>query len=306
MTVRPKTVAVTGSSGKLGRAVVASLLDAGWTVHGFDVVPPSTALASFTRIDLTDLGQVVEAFHGIDELHDGIDAIVHLAAIPGATIAANTKTFINNMTATYNVFTAASIAQVRNIVWASSETVLGYPFVNTVPPYVPMDENYPTQGNVAYSLGKALEEELASQLTRRDAELKLTGLRFSYIQGPEDYPNFPSQAEDPAGRKWNLWGYIDIRDASRAVVLALESETTGFEAINIAASDTVMSTDSRELMETYFADVPFKESVEGTRSLTDISKAKRLLGWTPEHSWRDSVQAAPNSAAFKDERQIDA
>lgn len=289
MTNRRKTVAVTGSSGKLGRAVVASLVDAGWTVHGFDLVPPQTRLASFTRIDLGDLGQVVEAFQGIDELHDGVDAIVHLGAIPGATMAANTATFINNISASYNVFTAANIAKVRNIVWASSETILGYPFINTRPPYVPMDEEYAAQGNVAYSLSKVLEEELARQLTRRDEQLKMIGLRFSYIQGPEDYPNFPSQGEDPSERKWNMWGYIDVRDAARAVLLALELERTGFEAINIAAADTMMVQPTDELMKTYFAEVPFREPIVGTGGLTDIRKASRLLGWTPQHSWRDNA-----------------
>lgn len=282
-----KTVAVTGSSGKLGSAVVTELLEAGWTVHGFDLVPPKQRSASFTRIDLGDLGQVVEAFHGIDELHDGVDAIVHLGAIPGATMAANTATFTNNITAAYNVFTAANVAKVRNIVWASSETLLGYPFINTRPPYVPMDEEYPVQGNVAYSLGKVLEEELARQLTRRDEKLKMIGLRFSYIQGPEDYVNFEAQGKDPADRKWNMWGYIDIRDAARSVRLALDLEMTGFEAINIAAADTMMRQPTEELMAKYFAEVPFREPLEGTTGLTDIRKAASVLGWVPEHSWRD-------------------
>ncbi|WP_426007327.1 NAD-dependent epimerase/dehydratase family protein [Paenarthrobacter sp. NyZ202] len=285
--LKQKTVAVTGSSGKLGRAVVAELLEAGWKVHGFDIVPPKERTASFTRIDLGDLGQVVEAFTSIDELHDGVDAIVHLAAIPGATMAANTATFVNNITASYNVFTAAKIADVRNIVWASSETLLGYPFIDTRPPYVPMDEEYAAQGNVAYSLEKVLEEELARQLTRRDDQLKMIGLRFSYIQGPEDYPNFLEQGKNPADRKWNMWGYIDVRDASRAVLLALELDKTGFEAINIAAADTIMQQPTRDLMQEYFPEVPFRESIEGTSGLTDIRKASRVLGWEPRHSWRD-------------------
>jgi nucleoside-diphosphate-sugar epimerase len=287
MTAQSRHVAVTGSSGKLGRAVVADLVEAGWAVHGFDLVPPHSRVASFTRLDLGDLGQVVEAIAGIDELHDGVDAVVHLAAIPGATHAANTATFTNNITATYNVFTAAQIAKVHNIVWASSETLLGYPFLTTRPPYVPMDENYPVQGNVAYSLGKVLEEELARQFTRRDPGLKMIGLRFSNINGPEDYPAFPAYDDEPELRKWNLWGYIDTRDSARAVRLALDLATTGFEAVNIAAADTVMSTPSAELMATYFPGVPLREPVEGTRSLTDISKAAQLLKWVPGHSWRD-------------------
>jgi nucleoside-diphosphate-sugar epimerase len=279
------TVAVTGGSGRLGRAVVKQLADAGWTVHNFDMTPVDSPAASFTKIDFTDLGQVVEAFAGIDELHDGVDAVVHLAAIPGATKAANTATFNNNVTATNNVFTAARLAGVTNIVWASSETILGYPFVSTVPDYVPMDENYAPQGNVAYSLGKVLEEEMARQLTRRYPELKMIGLRFSNIVGP-DYTGFDAYESDPLERKWNLWGYIDVRDAARSVRLALESDLTGFEAINIAAADTVMTRPSADLLAEYFPGVEIRSDISGRISLTDITKAQQLLGWTPEHTWK--------------------
>ena len=265
---------------------MADLVNAGWTVHGFDLVPPATRLASFTRIDFADLSQVVEAFAGIDELHDGVDALVHLAAIPGATMAANTATFMNNLAATYNAFTAAHLANVRNIVWASSETLLGYPFASTRPPYVPLDEDYPAQGNVAYSMAKVLEEELARQLTRRDERLKMIGLRFSNVFAPEEYASLAAARENPEQRRWNMWGYIDTRDAARAVRLALDLDMTGFEAINIAAADTVMTTPSAELMREHFPDVPVRESLSGTQSLTDISKASRLLGWVPQHSWR--------------------
>ncbi|MEU2198965.1 NAD(P)-dependent oxidoreductase [Isoptericola sp. NPDC019482] len=282
-----RRVAVTGSSGKLGSAVVRNLAEAGWSVHGFDVLPPGRETAgSFTRLDLTDLGQVVEALHGIDELHGGVDAVVHLGAIPGASNAANTATFTNNLTSTYHVFTAAQIAGVRNIVWASSETLLGYPFATTEPPYVPMDEEYPAQGNVAYSLAKVLEEEIARQLTRRDPRLKMIGLRFSNIIEPEQYARFPDFENDPDSRAWNLWSYIDVRDAARSVRLALDAEVSGFEAVNIAAADTVMTTPTAELLARKLPDVPVRTAVEGTQGLIDITKAEGLLGWSPQHTWR--------------------
>lgn len=81
-----QTIAVTGGSGKLGRAVVAELIERGDTVVNFDRVPSPDTRARFIRTDFTDYGQVVEAFAGIDEVHDGVDAVVHLAAIPGATL----------------------------------------------------------------------------------------------------------------------------------------------------------------------------------------------------------------------------
>ena len=102
-----RTVAVTGGSGKLGRAVVSALIEQGWTVINFDRVPSPDTRARFIRTDFTDYGQVVEALSGIDEVHSGVEAVVHLAAIPGATFAPNVTTFDNNLLSTFHVFQAA-------------------------------------------------------------------------------------------------------------------------------------------------------------------------------------------------------
>ncbi len=72
------TVAVTGSSGKLGRHVVAHLADHGHRVIALDRTPdPHSPAAAFVRVDLTDTGQVLEALTGVDDVHDGLDAVVH-------------------------------------------------------------------------------------------------------------------------------------------------------------------------------------------------------------------------------------
>jgi nucleoside-diphosphate-sugar epimerase len=95
--------AVTGSSGKLGRAVVDHLHDSGWDVVALDQAAPARDGITSTRVDLTDFGQTYEALAGIDDRHDGVDAVVHLAAIPAPGLRPNAATFHNNMTATYNV-----------------------------------------------------------------------------------------------------------------------------------------------------------------------------------------------------------
>ena len=107
-------IAVTGGSGKLGRAVVDELLAHDYDVVNLDVAPPRQASCPFTRIDLTDYGQSVEALTAIDERYDGIDAVVHLAAIPGPGVTANAATFANNIIATYNVFSAARAAGIES------------------------------------------------------------------------------------------------------------------------------------------------------------------------------------------------
>ena len=216
--------------------------------------------------------------------------MLHLAAIPGASHAGNAATFVNNIASTFHIFQAAKLLNIRNLVWASSETLLGYSF-NRPPAYVPLDEDVPKTPEVAYSLVKDLEEEMAVQSCRWDPEQKMIGLRFSNVMDPADYAEFPSFDSDPASRKWNLWSYIDARDGAQAAVKALAYDKPGFEAFVIAADDTVMSTPSAELMAQVFPDVEFRAEVPGTAALCSLEKAQRLLGWTPRHHWRDHVDA---------------
>ncbi|WP_433280055.1 NAD-dependent epimerase/dehydratase family protein [Pseudonocardia xinjiangensis] len=281
------SVAVTGSSGKLGRHVVRHLQEHGYTVIALDRVPdPGSPAAASVRVDLTDHGQVVEALTAVDGRHDGVDAVVHLAAIPAPGLATNATTFANNITATYNVFAAARTAGIRNIVWASSETVLGLPF-DTPPPYIPVDEEYPVRPESTYSLVKSLEEEMAGHFCRWVPDLKMIGLRFSNVMDPEDYAKFPGFDADPASRRWNLWGYIDGRDGAQAVRLALEHQATGVDVFVIANADTVMSRRSADLAAEVYPGVPVTRELGEHETMLSIDKARRVLGFEPQHSWRD-------------------
>lgn len=281
-------VAVTGGSGKLGRAVVGDLLENGYLVVNLDRVAGPDPRALFVRVDLTDYGQTVAALQRVDDRYDRIDAVVHLAAIPAPGLTTNPATFENNIIGTYHVFEAARAARIETIVWASSETVLGLPFgPDSPPPYLPVDEEYHPRPNSAYSLAKTLEEEMALQFCRWDPELSMTGLRFSNVMEPDDYADFPGYDADPAGRMWNLWGYIDARDGAQAVRLALRAARPGKDVFLVANADTVMSRSSAELAAEVFPDVPRRKELDGTETLLSIDKAKRVLGFEPQHSWRD-------------------
>jgi UDP-glucose 4-epimerase len=250
---------------------------------------PSSRADAFVRVDLTDTGQVLEALTGVDDVHDGVDAVVHLAAIPAPGLTTNGATFANNITATHNVFAAAARAGIRSVVWASSETVLGLPFADP-PPYIPVDEEYPPRPNSTYSLGKTLEEEMARQFARRYPASTMVGLRFSNVMDTDDYAQFPAFDADPRLRSWNLWGYIDGRDGAQAVRLALEHCARGgggAEVFIIANADTVMSRSSAELAAEVFPGVPVTRALGEHETLLSIEKARRMLGYAPAHSWRD-------------------
>jgi nucleoside-diphosphate-sugar epimerase len=256
-------IAVTGGSGKAGRGVVRDLLEHGHDVLNVDRVPspesysPDTP-APFMPADLTDFGQTLEALSGGDRM-PGIEAVVHFAAIPSPGHATPAQVFRTNILSTHTVFSAAARLGLERVVWASSETTLGLPF-DRPPDYAPVDEAhvYPESG---YALSKVLGEEMARQ--------------------------FPSFWEDPHLRKWNLWGYVDESHVAQSVRLALEAEIAGAESFIIAAADTVMRRPSRDLMAEVYPEVPLADGVTGTDTLLSIDKARRVLGYAPEFTWRE-------------------
>jgi nucleoside-diphosphate-sugar epimerase len=101
-----------------------------------------------------------------------------------------------------------------------------------------------------------------------------------------DYENQSRWEADPTLRIWNLWGYIDTRDGALAVLRALENGKPGFETFIIANADSVLATPTAELASEYFPAVELKRPLEGNETLLSIDKARRLLKFEPQHSWR--------------------
>ena len=70
---------------------------------------------------------------------------------------------------------------------------------------------------------------------------------------------------------------------------ALEADFTGFEAFVIANEDTVMVRESADLVAEVFPDVPLKRPLQGRETLLSIDKARRILGYAPEHHWQEGL-----------------
>ncbi len=283
-----KRVVVTGGSGKAGRCVSSDLQAHGYEVLNVDVRTcpessgPDTKIP-FLHADLTDYGQAFEAL-GAGDWGPMPNAIVHLAAIPSPVHATPDQVFRTNVTSTYAVFSVAARLGISRVVWASSETTLGLPFERS-PDYAPVDEGhtYPESG---YALSKVLGEEMARQFSRRFG-MTILGLRFSNVMVRSDYERFPIFWDDPHLRKWNLWSYVDESHVNQSVRLALETNLEGADNFIISAADTVMQRPSRELMAEVYPDVHVAEGVSGFDTLLSIEKARAVLGYSPEFSWRE-------------------
>jgi nucleoside-diphosphate-sugar epimerase len=270
-------IVVTGGAGKAGRAVVRDLLEHGEKVLSVDLVRSPELECEQLVADLVDYGQAVDALRGAN-------AVVHLAAIPAPRLQPDELTFRLNTASTYNVFAAAPLLGLERVVYASSETVLGLPFEREQPSYAPIDEEHPPLPNFTYALSKLLSEEMARQYHRWTG-IPYVGLRFSNIMEPHDYERFTGFWDDPTLRKWNLWGYVDARDVAQSCRLALTAEV-GAEVFIVAAGDTCMTRSSRDLMAEVYPDVPLRGELGEHETLLSIAKARRLLGYEPQHSWR--------------------
>lgn len=271
-------IVVTGGSGKAGRATVRDLTDHGYDVLNVDLVPPAEQIGQFLAVDLTQFGETAEALHGAD-------AVVHLAANPNPQGWTEERMFRHNTLTTYNIFRAATMLHLKRVVWASSETTLGLPFEREQPHYAPIDEDHPLLPESSYALSKVVSEEMARQFHRWSG-IPFIGLRFSNVMQPHDYARFASFQEDANLRKWNLWGYVDARDVAQSCRLALEADIGGAEAFIIAAADTVMERPSRDLMAEIYPGVPVRD-VAKRGTLLSIDRARKLLGYAPQYSWRD-------------------
>lgn len=276
-------IAVTGGSGKAGRAVVRDLLEHGHDVLNLDRAPSADSSspdspAPFLPADVTDFGQALEAL-------SGVQAVVHLAAIPSPNHHTPDMVFRTNLTSTHAVFSAAVRLGLERVVWASSETTLGLPF-DRPPDFAPVDEEHELRPESSYALSKVLGEEMARQFSRWSG-IPFVALRFSNIMERPDYQRFPEFWDDPQLRKWNLWGYVDESHVAQSVRAALAADVRGAEAFVIAAADTVMRRPSRDLMAEVFPGVPVRDGLPEHGTLLGIDKARRLLGYQPRFSWRE-------------------
>lgn len=276
-----KTIVVTGASGKAGQATVKDLVEHGYEVTGTDLAaPPADLGAPFIRTDLTDYGQVAEILHGAD-------AVVHLANIPAPGIYTPARTFNANTAMNANVFLAAAQLGLQRVVWASSETTLGLSFSPDNPPrYAPVDEDHFPYPASTYALSKVVGETLAEHISGWSG-IPFVGLRFSNIFRPEDYARVPSFQDDATGRQWNLWGYIDVRDAAASCRNGLEADVTGAQSFIIAAADTIMARSSADLLRAVFPGVEIRGEFGEFETLLSNRKAREVLGFEPRHSWRD-------------------
>lgn len=288
LTPQMETVLVTGSLGRLGRWTVDHLASEGREVVGIDRKHPESGAdvrddVDLRACDLTDQGAVWELVRSVSP-----DAVVHLGAIPNPEVHSGTHVFENNVMSTYNVLVAAGESSVP-VTWASSESAYGFPFARepTLPDYLPVDESHPLRPEDPYGSSKLVGEDIAEIVTRR-YDIPVTSLRISNVQYPGNYTVLDGRDDLEAG-VGSFWSYIDGRDVASVIERTLDAELSGHEPFVVAAAESYLERPTTAAFEEFFGELPEKVSISGNESALSSAKARNVLDWEPQHSWRSAA-----------------
>jgi UDP-glucose 4-epimerase len=283
-------VLVTGARGKVGRATVAALIQAGHDVRATDVSPPifespEPGEPDYYQANLTDAGDAFAVVRGTD-------AVVHAAAIPEPTHNPPQVVFQNNLMAVFNVLEASIRFGVSRFVNISSETVPGFFFPERpfLPDYLQVDEEHPIRPQDPYATAKHFSELLMDGAIRR-SDIRPISIRPCWVQHEGNYERNlgPWVRALPQDLSPNFLSYIDVYDLADAIVLAVESDLPGHEVFYIASPDTVGSRPLEEVVRQYYGDeIEIRRPLpREDASYISIEKARRMLGYDPKRSWSD-------------------
>lgn len=278
-------VLVTGACGRLGQVVVDELAS-----HGVEVVavdrtpsPTMTAAARFHQLDGRDADGLVEAMRGCVGL-------VHLAAIPYPVPDRDVEVFTNNTQATFVALHAASTVGVTRAVIASS--VSGYGMAWSPEPtrfdHVPVDEGHPMRNADPYGLSKEVDERTATMVSRRTG-MSIAALRFHWIASAEEIARAVDDLGEIADQLRGLWGYVELHDAARACRLALaaaERRPYDFQPLNVTAADSLSRVPLGDLLAEHAPDIEIRSPLGPTTGGFAIDRARDVIGWEPQHTWR--------------------
>ena len=224
--------------------------------------------------------------------------IIHLGAYQAPHLAPDSETLCNNVSATYNVLRAAADLALKKIVIASSTAAFGFIYATKLwaPNYLPLDEHHPSDPQDSYGLSKVLGEQIADSIVTLQKDMTISSLRFPGVNFDLSYASFRDRWRNPRSRTSGFWTYIDARDAATTCRLALEGKFKGHEVFIASAPKNCMIQPTLELVKKYLPrGAKIKKAAGSHWSCVDSAKARRMLGFSPQHLWQNYLEEGQKS-----------
>ena len=287
---------VTGGAGFIGSHIVDALVANGGEVIIIDNLSTGkreniNTEATLVEADITNLEQIKPHFVGVEY-------VFHCAAVPRVQLSIDdpVSTHNVNINGTLNVLLAARDAKVKRLVYSASSSAIGS---NA---QLPTKETFLPQPISPYALQKYVGEHYC-RLFSLFYGLQTVSLRYFNVYGPRMafsgayttvIATFLKQKKD--GKKLTITGdgtqtrdFTYVADVVRANLLAAQSDGVGAgEVINAGNHD---NHSVNEVAEKIGGEVEhIAARIEPHDSLADISRAKKLLGWSPQILFDDGIK----------------
>lgn len=301
---------VTGALGFVGINVVRALATSGTPVIALDRSEPDAEarayledvddLVAFRTADVTELG-----WDG-PLRHDGVDAVVHAAAVTplgAAERRAAAEAALVNVAGTAQVLEWAARAGVTRVVHVSSAAVYG-----PVRGPEPIDEGRIPEPETIYGITKLAGESIARRLG------SLTGpevvvARLSHVYGPMERPTDGRTSLSPvfewvraavAGDPLRSTApdlardFIHVSDAADALRRMLVTPLAGGNVFNVSSGSWTSEARAvdllRHLQPGARAIVEHNEGPTASRSPVSSGRLRRWAGWQPRFSFEEGCR----------------
>jgi nucleoside-diphosphate-sugar epimerase len=222
-----------------------------------------------------------------------------MGTIPSPYSNPDFRTYESNTLSAMHVLEASESLGLESCCLASSINVIGAEHQQRPPQieYLPVDEAHPRTPDDVYGIAKHAMEVTADGFGRRPgSNLTISTLRYPWVPNEEEVVEYFAEADrsmavleddDPWSGRDVLFSYLHIDDATAIARKAVEADYDGHESFWAVASDTTADVPTTDLVSAFFPDVERRVAFQGHETLFNISKAERLLDWTPDRSWRD-------------------
>ena len=299
---------VTGGAGFIGSHVVERLLRDGTRVRVLDNFSTGRREnLAFAR----DVGDRLEVIDGdlrdlaaVERAVRDVDVIYHQAAMRSVPRSVDDPLGANenNVTGTLHLLDAARRLNVRRVVYASSSSVYGDN------PELPKREDQQPAPISPYAVSKAANEAYARVWTKLYG-VETVGLRYFNVFGPRQDPTSEYAAVIPRFIIWGLRGqplevhcdgtqsrdFTFIENVVDANILAGEAPDASGEAFNVGCGERTSLLDVIGMLESIIGKKVERRHTPSRggdvpHTLADVSKAKRLMGYTPLVGFADGFR----------------